>query len=123
MAEPANKIQIGGNHYKKRNITKDQVPEGGLDPWDIIYLWKRDYFVGTAIKYLSRWEDKGGFEDLEKAIHWIQKRIEVLKQENEQARLEEQRRVKAQQASQDQYDAYQSTINRVFQNPWGSALK
>lgn len=81
MADPANKTQIGGDHYKKKNITKDQVPEGGLDVWDIVWLWKRDHFTATAIKYLARWEDKGGKEDLKKAVHWIQKRIELLEKE------------------------------------------
>ena len=81
MGEPANNTQTGGDHYKKKNITKDQVPEGALDVWDVVWLWKRDHFTATAIKYLARWEDKGGKEDLKKAIHWIQKRIEILESE------------------------------------------
>ena len=73
----ANKTQIGGTHYKKKHITKEMVPEGGLDPWDVFHLWGLDYFTATAVKYITRWEDKGGKADLEKAIHFLQKRIEL----------------------------------------------
>ena len=33
--------------------------------------------VGNAIKYLSRWREKGGVEDLRKARHYIDKLIEL----------------------------------------------
>lgn len=63
----ANDSQIGGDHYKALQ------PE----PWDVIWQWQRDYLVGSAIKYLSRWDHKGGVDDLRKAAHFIQKRIEI----------------------------------------------
>ena len=31
----------------------------------------------NAIKYLTRWRDKGGIEDLRKAKHYIEKLIEI----------------------------------------------
>lgn len=68
----ANEIQHGGNHYKKQTI---QV-------WDYITQNDIPYLEGNAIKYLSRWRDKGGLEDLKKALHYVQKIIE-----NEEARL------------------------------------
>lgn len=67
----ANDKQIGGDHYKSLQ------PE----PWDVIMAWKRDYLVGSAIKYLARWEQKGGIADLHKAVHFLQKRIELAEQE------------------------------------------
>lgn len=64
----ANNIQHGGDHYKKY---------GDLQPWDVVAAWNMDYFTGTALKYLARWKDKGGVQDLEKAIHFLQKKIEL----------------------------------------------
>lgn len=69
----ANDIQIGGNHYKKFT---------GAEPWDIITQWQLGYLDGTALKYIARWRDKGGVEDLKKAAHFLQKAIEVYTPKN-----------------------------------------
>ena len=63
----ANDKQIGGQHYKSKAI----------QPWDYIAANELGYFEGTAIKYLSRFKDKGGVNDLKKAIHFIEKLIEI----------------------------------------------
>lgn len=63
----ANDKQHGGQHYKTLAI----------QPWDYVAANGLGYFDGTAIKYLTRWRDKGGVEDLRKAIHFIEKLIEV----------------------------------------------
>jgi len=63
----ANKIQHGGQHYKGKAI----------EPWDYVAANNLGFFEGNAIKYLTRWRDKGGIEDLKKAQHYIQKLIEV----------------------------------------------
>lgn len=63
----ANQIQYGGTHYKDRKI----------EPWDYIAANGIGYFEGNAIKYLTRWRDKGGVEDLKKARHYIDKLIEL----------------------------------------------
>lgn len=70
----ANQIQHGGTHYKKCEI----------QPWDYIARNNIPYLEGSAIKYISRWRDKGGIEDLKKAIHFIEKVIE-LEQEKTQS--------------------------------------
>lgn len=36
-----------------------------------------DFNIGNAIKYLWRWEHKGGIEDLKKAIFYIEDKIRV----------------------------------------------
>lgn len=59
--------QVGGNHYKKLKI----------QPVEYVHANGIGYFEGTAIKYLSRWKDKGGLEDLRKAIHFIELLIEL----------------------------------------------
>lgn len=65
----ANDIQHGGTHYKGKAI----------EPWDYIVANNIGFLDGTAIKYLTRWREKGGIEDLNKALHYIQKLIEVEK--------------------------------------------
>lgn len=55
-------VQIGGDHYKKFK----------LQPAEFCYINNIPYLESTAIKYLCRWRDKGGIQDLDKAIHFIQ---------------------------------------------------
>lgn len=63
----ANEIQIGGNHYKK----------GSYEHWDWAITVGLDYLASAASKYIVRWRDKNGVEDLRKAGHYIDKLIEV----------------------------------------------
>ena len=62
----AYKKQIGGKHYIKYKIQPSQfVTENKLL-----------YPEGCVIKYVVRHQDKGGKEDLKKAIHYIEMIIE-----------------------------------------------
>ena len=70
----ANDVQHGGNHYKQFK---------GMEPWDVITGWGLGYLDGTALKYIARWKHKNGVEDLKKAIHFLQKTIEVEEAKNE----------------------------------------
>lgn len=63
----ANEMQVAGNHYNSKKI----------QAWDYIYENGIPYLEGNIIKYVSRWRDKGGIEDLKKAQHYLQKLIEV----------------------------------------------
>lgn len=63
----ANDHQIGGQHYAAKPI----------QPWDFIAANGLGYFEGNVVKYLSRWRDKGGVQDLHKAAHYLQKLIEI----------------------------------------------
>ena len=47
-----------------------------IEPWDFIQQNKLDFFEGNVIKYICRWRDKGGVDDLRKAITYIEKIIE-----------------------------------------------
>ena len=60
-------VQIGGQHYK-------QMP---IQPWTYIAANNLDFFQGNIVKYITRWKDKGGIEDLLKARHVLDKYIEV----------------------------------------------
>ena len=63
----ANKTQIGGQHYRKQP----------LEHWDIVAMMELDYYQGNITKYVMRWRDKGGIEDLKKARHYLDKYIEL----------------------------------------------
>lgn len=66
----ANTTQVGGSHYKAHG-------DADLQHWDIVHKLKLDYFQGQITKYVIRWKDKNGLEDLHKAAHFLQKYIEL----------------------------------------------
>ena len=61
--------QVGGNHYKKYNI----------QPIEFFIANNIPYAEAAIIKYVLRYQDKNGIEDLEKAKHLIEILIEDLK--------------------------------------------
>jgi hypothetical protein len=63
----ANDVQIAGNHYSRKTI----------QPWDYIVANQLGYLEGNIVKYVSRYKEKGGLQDLRKAQHYIEKLIEV----------------------------------------------
>ncbi len=63
----ANEEQHGGDHYKKLKV----------QCWDYITANNIGYLEGNVIKYVSRWRDKGGIEDLKKAQHYLAKLVEI----------------------------------------------
>lgn len=60
-----NDTQVGGDHYQKEYQHWDWVDDLGLH-----------YYLGCATKYVSRWREKNGIQDLEKAIHYLEKAIQ-----------------------------------------------
>ncbi len=65
--------QIGGDHYASKAV----------QPWDAMEAWmSREAFIGylwgNVIKYMARWKDKGGVQDLDKAAHYLAKMREVV---------------------------------------------
>lgn len=67
--------QIGGTHYKKFAI----------EPIEFIHRNGIGFCEGNAIKYLVRWREKGGKQDLLKAKHYIDLLLEL---ENERIQPE-----------------------------------
>jgi hypothetical protein len=63
----ANAVQVGGGHYQGKAI----------QPWDYIVSNRLGYLEGNVVKYVSRWQEKGGRQDLEKARHYLDKLLEV----------------------------------------------
>lgn len=71
------KIQVGGEHYKKL---------GAYQPWEVAACWLTpDELRGaakmTAIAYLAREREKGGLEDIKKAVHTLQIYLELQRKE------------------------------------------
>lgn len=66
MTPTANQHQVGGEHYRHKAV----------QPWDYIHANGIGYLAGNVIKYVSRYQQKNGLQDLEKAAHYLQKLIE-----------------------------------------------
>ncbi len=62
----ANNQQVGGTHYLR-----------AIQPWDFIAANGIGFFEGNVIKYVTRWRDKAGVDDLKKARHYLDKLIEL----------------------------------------------
>ena len=58
---------VGPGHYKDKP----------MQPWDFIVSNDLGYLEGNIVKYITRWKQKGGVEDLRKAKHYIEKLIEL----------------------------------------------
>lgn len=68
-----NTTQIGGTHYTDKAI----------QPWDAMQAWMSPeafdgFLVGNAIKYLARYKDKNGLQDVLKARHYLDKLIATI---------------------------------------------
>jgi len=66
----ANERQVGGSHY-----------QSGFQHWDfVVRCLDNRYLEGQITKYVSRWRRKNGFQDLEKASHFLEKLTEEFKE-------------------------------------------
>lgn len=63
-----NDEQVGGKHYQKK-----------IQPWAYIEANNLDFFEGNVLKYLTRWKEKDGVQDLYKAMHYLEKVIDRAK--------------------------------------------
>ncbi len=70
----ANDKQVGGNHYQ---ATVGVCPHCGgiIQHWDLFA--RLPYLVGQVCKYVLRFANKNGAQDLDKAAHFLQKLREV----------------------------------------------
>jgi len=59
--------QVGGSHYKNMVI----------QPVEFCQRNGLGYCEANAVKYLCRWREKNGLQDLQKAMHYIQLLIEM----------------------------------------------
>lgn len=82
LTPTASSRQVGGDHY---------VSMGDYQPWDVMRHWMtreeyRGYQKGVAIAYIARERQKGGDQDIKKAIHHLQKLMESI--DSDQAKSE-----------------------------------
>ena len=63
------KKQVGGNHYQKYKI----------QPVEFIIKNNIGFVEGNIIKYVLRFKEKGGVQDLLKAKHYIELLIDSTK--------------------------------------------
>ena len=71
MMVDTDRYQIGGQHYQK-----------SIQPWEAMEAWMTEeqfkgYLIGNVVKYIARFQDKGGTQDLEKCKHYLDKLIET----------------------------------------------
>lgn len=59
--------QVGGTHYS----------DLAIEPIQFIESNELGYCEGNAVKYISRWRNKNGVEDLRKAVWYIERLIQV----------------------------------------------
>lgn len=69
--------QVGGDHYQAM----------GVQPWAALGAWLTKsqfigFLIGSAVAYAARFNasapGKGGRQDIEKAIHCLEKALEVI---------------------------------------------
>ena len=58
-----NDYQIVGRHYSNTQVQH----------WDFVIANNLNYLLGCATKYIIRWKNKNGIEDLRKAVHYLAK--------------------------------------------------
>lgn len=54
--------QVGGDHYKNLPI----------EPIEYIYKNNLGYCEANVVKYITRYANKGGVQDLDKVIHYVE---------------------------------------------------
>lgn len=59
--------QVGGSHYK----------DMAFQPIELITALKCSFIQGCIIKYISRYKNKNGAQDIKKCIHYAQLAIEL----------------------------------------------
>lgn len=63
----ANDRQVGGAHYGLTTVQH----------WDVVEQLGVGYLEGCATKYVLRHRTKGGITDIDKAIHYVEKLLEL----------------------------------------------
>lgn len=48
------------------------------EPIDVIRAWDLPWCTANALKYIARYRNKGGVEDLKKARHYLDMEIEAM---------------------------------------------
>lgn len=65
--------QVAGDHYFSLPI----------QPIEYIHANKLPFIEGNVVKYITRWREKNGVEDLRKVIHYVELLIELESKKGE----------------------------------------
>ena len=68
MLKNPNERQVAGSHYKSK----------GVQHWDYCVVANVPNLEYASSKYLTRWRSKNGIQDLEKAQHYMEKRLDSI---------------------------------------------
>jgi hypothetical protein len=63
---------VDPRHYKR----------WAIEPWDFIYANDLPFWMGNIIKYVMRYDDKDGLQDLKKARAYLDKKIKEMEATN-----------------------------------------
>lgn len=67
MKENALQVQVGGDHYKNH----------AMQPIQLITKTRCTFIQGCIWKYITRYKEKNGKEDIQKCIHYAQLAIQL----------------------------------------------
>lgn len=67
--------QVGGTHYAKKKIQPVDAMLEWMSPEQV-----EGFYRGNVIKYIARYKDKNGLEDLEKCKDYLNRLIDFLKE-------------------------------------------
>jgi len=62
---------------KKERVHHPTHYNKGIEMWDYAHSQNLDFFEGNIVKYVTRWKEKNGIEDLKKAKQYLDKLIEL----------------------------------------------
>lgn len=65
------------------NLSPGHYQKGKIQVWDFIIDQGLDFLEGNVVKYLCRYKEKNGIEDLRKAQVYLEKKIQQMLIENE----------------------------------------
>lgn len=68
------KDKINPSHYKGKTI----------QPIDLIDSMDLDFYQGNIIKYVSRYKNKNGLEDLKKAKWYLDRLVKIVQKDGEE---------------------------------------
>jgi hypothetical protein len=65
------------NMIKADRVKRPEHYTKGIETWDYIISKDMSFVEGNIVKYVSRWKQKNGIEDLKKAKQYLDKLIDI----------------------------------------------
>ena len=58
-------------------LKPDYYNQNDIEIFDVIDAYDMDFYLGNVLKYIARWNEKGGVRDLEKALVYLKRKIDA----------------------------------------------